>query len=202
MLTDRTMSVNEKVNYLNKCNKKEKLAFSLVSTCAPVIKGLTISNTLTVKQGEFKVIESMLKDSPLKCFLLHEGKTEIVLITRINKLQDHLKQNEVANYLLEFGYKDVSVDYVIEKLYSRFSSFYIGEQVFPHELGLILSYPIDDIKGFIKNNGKKELACKYWKVYSNLDESLKKFEAFDKAIETCIYQIVNGYKLKDIIVGG
>lgn len=202
MLTRGVMSVNEKVDYLNKCNKKEKLAFSLANTCAPVIKGLTISNTLTVKQGEFKVIESMLTNTPLKCFLLYAGKNEIVLITRINKLEDHLKNKEVFDYLLEFGYEENSIDYVVERLYSRFVDFYSNKQEFPHELGLILSYPIDDIKGFIENNGKKELACKYWKVYSNLDESLKKFKEFDKAIDTCLYQIVNGYKLDEIITGG
>ena len=203
MLTRKEyMSIEKKQDYLNRCNKIEKLAFSLASTCAPVIRGLTVSNTLSVKQGEFKIIQSMLKGTPLNCFLLYAGKIEIVLIARMNKLQDHLKQNEVKDYLIQFGYEDVSIDYVIEKLYSRFYAFYIDKQVFPHELGLILSYPIDDIKGFIENDGKKELACKYWKVYSNLDDALKKFKAFDEAIETCLYQIVNGYKLKEIIVGG
>ncbi len=196
------MSVNEKVDYLSKCNKKEKLAFSLASTCAPVIKGLTVSNTLTVKQGEFKIVESLLENTPLKCFLLYSGKNEIVLIARVNRLNDHLHNKDVSDYLFEFGYENLSIEYVIEKLYSRFTDFYTNSQEFPHELGLILDYPIEDIKGFIKNNGKKELACKYWKVYSNLEESLKKFKEIDKAIDTCLYQIVNGYKLDEIIIGG
>lgn len=196
------MSINEKQDYLNKCNKTQKLVFSLASTCAPVIKGLTISNTLSVKQGDFKIIESMLKDTPLKCYLLYAGQIEIVLITRFDELKEYLRQSEVADYLLEFGYNDISVDYVIEKLYSRFVAFYNDKQAFPHELGLILSYPITDIRGFIENGGKKELACKYWKVYSNLEDALQKFKAFDAAIETCLYEIVNGYKLKEIIVGG
>ncbi len=196
------MSVNEKVDYLSKCNKKEKLAFSLASTCAPVIKGLSVSNTLTVKQGEFKIIESLLVGTPLSCFLLYSGKNEIVLIARLNKLKDHLNNKAISSYLEEFGYENCSLEYVIEKLYIRFYEFYNNKQSFPHELGIILNYPLDDIKGFIQNDGKRALACKYWKVYSNVEESLKKFKEFDKAIDTCLYQIVNGYRLDEIITGG
>lgn len=196
------MSVNEKVDYLSKCNKKEKLAFSLASTCAPVIKGLSVSNTLTVKQGEFKIIESLLVGTPLSCFLLYSGKNEIVLIARLNKLKDHLNNKTISSYLEEFGYENCSLEYVIEKLYIRFYEFYNNKQSFPHELGIILNYPLDDIKGFIQNDGKEALACKYWKVYSNVEESLKKFKEFDKAIDTCLYQIVNGYRLDEIITGG
>ena len=41
---------------------------------------------------------------------------------------------------------------------------------FPHEIGVFLGYPLDDVKGFIKNEGKKYLMIGYWKVYSDLAE--------------------------------
>ncbi len=197
------MSVNEKVNFLSKCSKKEKLAFCLASTCAPVIKGLTTSNTLTVKKGEYKNIKKMLKNTCLNCYMLYSNKTnEVVLITRTKELIKYLNDDLVSNYLKEFGYTDNSLAYVIEKLYERFNSFYNGQEHFPHELGLILNYPIEDVKGFIRNKGENSLACRYWKVYSNLNYALKKFAEFDEAFETCVYEIVNGYELNEIIIGG
>lgn len=197
------MSVNEKVNFLSKCSKKEKLAFSLASTCAPVIKGLTTSNTLTVKKGQFKCIKRMLNNTCLNCYLLYSNLTsEIVLITRKNKLIEHLNKDCICAYLREFGYEDNSLDYVFERLLNRFKGFYEQKDEFPHELGLILNYPLEDVKGFIGNNGENCLACRYWKVYSNLNEALKIFEQFDKAYETCIYEVVNGFNLKEMIVGG
>ena len=94
------MSVNEKVNFLSKCSKKEKLAFCLASTCAPVIKGLTTSNTLTVKKGEYKNIKKMLKNTCLNCYMLYSNKTnEVILITRTKELIKYLNDDLVSNYL-------------------------------------------------------------------------------------------------------
>ncbi len=197
------MSINEKVNFLSKCNKKEKLAFSLASTCAPVIKGLTTSNTLTVKKGQFKHIEKMVKDTCLSCYLLYANNvSEVVLISRDEKLREHLSDDSVSCYLKEFGYENSSLDYVFKKLFLRFQSFYDGKDCFPHELGLLLNYPLEDVKGFICNNGENCLACRYWKVYANLSKALETFNQFDKAYETCIYEVVNGFKLNEMIVGG
>ena len=42
------------------------------------------------------------------------------------------------------------------------------EQLFPHEIGVFLGYPPEDVKAFIKQNGKGAVLCGYWKVYSNI----------------------------------
>ena len=51
---------------------------------------------------------------------------------------------------------------------------------FPHEIGLFLGYPLDDVIGFIRNEGRN---CKYtgfWKVYCNEEEAARIFEKFRK----------------------
>lgn len=54
---------------------------------------------------------------------------------------------------------------------------------FPHEIGLFLGYPPEDVYGFINN---KTCDCKYvgfWKVYSNLDEAKRTFAKFKKCTD-------------------
>lgn len=181
---------------------KEKLNYSFINTCAPVIKGLTIANTITGKKGTYNYLLNVLDNSPLSIHLLHKNKkNEIILIYREANLKEYLFKDEVKTYLKELGYKRCDLNYVLNKLTKRFSSFYNKESAFPHELGIILNYPIEDIKGFIENGGKNYLACKYWKVYSNLNETLKVFKEFDKALETSLKQLLSGYRLNEIIEG-
>ncbi len=45
---------------------------------------------------------------------------------------------------------------------------------FPHEVGIFLDYPIEDILGYIEHEGKNCQVSGYWKVYSNAQGAMKK----------------------------
>lgn len=49
----------------------------------------------------------------------------------------------------------------------RLRSFYMGLGSFPHEIGLMLGYPPEDVVGFIQSAGKDAKAQGLWKVYGN-----------------------------------
>lgn len=65
---------------------------------------------------------------------------------------------------------------------------------FPHEVGLFLGYPPEDVRGFIENraSGFKLIGC--WKVYGDVDAARKKFESF----ESCTHRS-RGKALDEII---
>lgn len=85
---------------------KEKLNYSFINTCAPVIKGLTIANTITGKKGTYNYLLNVLDNSPLSIHLLHKNnKNEIILIYREVNLKEYLFKDEVKTYLKELGYK-------------------------------------------------------------------------------------------------
>ena len=55
---------------------------------------------------------------------------------------------------------------------------------FPHEIGVFLGYPLDDVRGFIENpHGGK--VCGTWKVYGDEAQAEKAFERF-KRCSACI----------------
>ncbi|MDP4143522.1 MAG: DUF3793 family protein [Bacillota bacterium] len=60
----------------------------------------------------------------------------------------------------------------------------------PHEVAIFLGIPIDDVIGFIKNQGKGYSMCGYWKVYSNLKSAEDTFTNYDKARIKVLNKIV------------
>ena len=51
-------------------------------------------------------------------------------------------------------------------LQDRPASTLSGSCAFPHEIGLFLGYPFEDVMGFIENKGENYLCSGCWKVYS------------------------------------
>jgi hypothetical protein len=57
----------------------------------------------------------------------------------------------------------------------------LGEEDFPHEIGLFLGYPPEDVDGFIRNKGRDSLDVGYWKVYGDVRKARKTFRRFRRA---------------------
>lgn len=70
---------------------------------------------------------------------------------------------------------------------------------FPHEMGLILGYPVEDVRGFIENNGQNYLYSGYWKVYENLKEKLELFKSYEAVMNEQVYMLKSGMTLEEII---
>ena len=70
---------------------------------------------------------------------------------------------------------------------------------FPHEIGIFLGYPLDDVEGFIKNKGQNFLLNGYWKVYSNKEEKEKIFKAYKKSKAYNKALAKKGYDLAQLV---
>ena len=54
-------------------------------------------------------------------------------------------------------------------------------EAIPHEIGLFLGYPPDDVEGFIENRARAFKCPGYWKVYGDEEKAKAQF----RAISTC-----------------
>ena len=70
--------------------------------------------------------------------------------------------------------------------------------VFPHEIGLLLGYPLKDVKAFIENSGKNYLLSGYWKVYHDKERALEIFDAYTKVRRYTLEKLKEGIRFKDI----
>ena len=81
----------------------------------------------------------------------------------------------------------------------RYATYMEERGEFPHEMGLLLGYPLEDVRGFMENEGKYFLYAGYWKVYENMTEKLKLFRKFEVAKETLLSLIYNGVCMEEIM---
>ena len=75
-----------------------------------------------------------------------------------------------------------------------------NDDEFPHEIGLFLGYPPEDVLGFIKNGAEncKRLGC--WKVYGDEENALKTFKKYEKCTEIYSKLWNNGRSLERLTV--
>lgn len=172
----------------------------LALQCAPLIAGLKISNLLNVARESEKLVCAFLKQAKISyyCLLKTEKKVIFLLFNR-EKLEQYLSQQEARDLLIEEGYIEFELGKVLRTFQLRYQEHMNGKREFPHEMGVILGYPIEDVKGFIQHQGKNFLHSGYWKVYGNEKETVLLFQKFEMAKETLIRMLSNGISMQQII---
>lgn len=189
------------LTFLQNCTPEEKLGFQVVTQCAPVLKGIKISNLISAEAGTWRQIRRYLEGCKVICVLLYaDAKKEVLYLYRYEMLERHLSQEKVRTFLMRYGYKTFDVANVLARLRTRYQRYAGAGKEFPHELGILLEYPVEDVEGFIANQGQNSLMVKYWKVYHDREHAEKIFRMYDEAKEAAMEEILNGYPLAKVAV--
>lgn len=168
--------------------------------CAPLLTGLKMSNLLHVRADQKEEVFRLFQNSPVSCRVLYEWKDRIsLLLYREKQLERYISRDEIRSLLDSFGYEGMGLEEIIKRLSIRYQNHMEGCRQFPHEIGLLLGYPPEDVTGFIENEGKNFLYSGYWKVYGNPTEARRIFEGYDRAREAVIRMAGNGSGIKDIM---
>lgn len=178
----------------------ENIETQLALQCAPLITGLKVSNLLIISKGNEEVVKRILNRTGILYYRLIQTRTKTTfLLFRRNELEEFLSDENVRNVLMKAGYKSLQIDKILRTFSLRYEAYMQGDKSFPHEMGLLLGYPVEDVVGFVENNGKNFLYSGYWKVYENQKAKVKLFDKFKVAEETLIHLLSNGLSMSDII---
>ena len=195
------MSAETMLHFLNNCTPEEKFGFRVVTQCAPVLTGVKISNRIPKKPGGWRKIRAYLKKSRIICIPLYaDAEKEVLFLYRYEQLERHLKNREVREFLRSCGYESFEVASVLVRLRRRYQLYAGISKEFPHELGVLLGYPVGDVQGFIDNRGENSLTSRYWKVYQNPKEAEKIFDLYDRVKEQALKEIMCGRTLSHVAV--
>ncbi|MDO5520231.1 MAG: DUF3793 family protein [bacterium] len=168
--------------------------------CAPLITGIKISNLLIIQNGNVDQVKKILKDSKISYYvLLTREKKTTFLLYKLDQLISYLSDKRVNSLLRRLGYHKFDLDYMFEIFKERYADYMDGGKSFPHEMGLFLGYPVEDVEGFIENEGRNYLYTGYWKVYKDITKKVKLFEKFEIAKETLIQMVAYGLSIEDVI---
>ena len=108
--------------------------------------------------------------------LYRSCETFSVLIYNKELLETRVNSPIVKEILKRHDYPADDLKNMLEHLSMRFTSCR-----FPHEIGVFLGYPPEDVCSFIEKSGKDYLCCRYWKVYHDEERALEIFRFIDSA---------------------
>lgn len=183
-----------------KCMNRKELSTQLAIQCAPLLTGNKISNLFIIDASEKGKVIRLFSNTPIAVFVLYENDKKVTfLLYKRQELMHYLQNISVKGFMLNLGYKEMKLEYILRELQIKYSSHMTLKEEFPHELGIILEYPVEDVRAFIKNQGRNSIYVGYWKVYSNLAEALAIFEKYTIAKETLIRMVFQGYEIKQIL---
>lgn len=159
----------------------------LINHCAPTLASLKSANLFAIYYSSGKELEEQidywnreLEEKGISILVMKKKPGwALVYVCRKYHLQKRLRTREVAEFLSEYGYQKMDVMYALEKLKERLNE----NSEFPHEIGIFLDYPLEDVKGFIQNAGRNFKCKGCWKVYCNECETMKLFAKYDKCKE-------------------
>lgn len=173
----------------------------LVNHCAPTLSGLKTAN-LFMYSGDNAIEKVKYWNKILFSFgirlriLKNMNGKSLIYIYKVEFLDKILKNNNVIKFLSEYGYgENINVGAGLNLLSHR-----IYDQDFPHEIGIFLGYPLQDVKLFIKNRGKNYKVSGVWKVYTDANESMQMFKMYKDCTNRLCESYLNGKKIVELCI--
>ena len=120
----------------------------------------------------------------------------LVYLYRPDFLKRDLGCEEAARLLTSLGYEPQSVNRSVAFLARMMRE----KEVFPHEVGLFLGYPPEDVLGFMKSSREGVKCVGYWKVYGDEARARAAFWRFQRCREVFEENVQRGRKLEALIV--
>lgn len=163
---------------------------SLVKHGASTLAGLTTGNLFSVNCrtreelcGELRRCNRRLAAKGLRLLPLRYGESKALLyLYRPALLKRDLDDAEARRLLAELGYAGSTPEEQLLRLIGRLAE----ASEFPHEIGLFLGYPPEDVRGFIENKADNYKCVGLWKVYGDVQRAQRRFTQIQKC--TDIYQ--------------
>ncbi len=176
------------------------IELQLALQCAPLIMNLKASNLLIIHNDNLQKVKQILSKTNIsQLVLLVTEHKSILLLYQRHQLERYLSQKRVRNLLENIGYQEHILEEILKTFRLRYENYNIEGKNFPHEMGLLLEYPVGDVEGFMKNEGRNFLYSGYWKVYENMPEKVSLFCEFERAKERLVKMVSNGICMTDII---
>jgi ribosomal protein L31E len=119
--------------------------------------------------------------------LCDDAKKRMVLAYDRGLLSNALCMEQASEMLQRLEYPENGIEGIIDRLCER-----CGTQPCPHEIGLFLGYPPDDVEAFIHNKGANYVLCGAWKAYGDVGAARRKWKKWRAAQEKMARLLISG----------
>lgn len=165
-------------------SEHQQFSYKLVQHSAPTLLGIKCASLISLGTEHFAL------DEHIACFnaraarkglrsriLCHCGKRALLFVYQEDMLQKRLAEPWARCLLSALGYQP---QHGIEECLRTLANRIAAADEFPHEIGVFLGYPQEDIVGFIANKGENCKLCGCWKVYGCAESAKRTFSNYDK----------------------
>ena len=176
----------------------------LVKHCSPTLAGLKTGNLFSVMYESkmemnqaIRMMNQRLADKGLRMIPLRykDGKA-LIYLYRPSLLEKNLADAEAVKLMQESGYEQLTSSRCIARLISRL----MNTDEFPHEIGLFLGYPPEDVRGFIENHANNYSCSGCWKVYGDKEKARCTFARFKKCTDIYCELLRKGRSVEQLAV--
>ncbi|MEI3013614.1 MAG: DUF3793 family protein [Ruthenibacterium lactatiformans] len=106
-----------------------------------------------------------------------------------------------ARFLQACGYPvSMGTGRLLDELSRRMRSAKAGG--FPHEIGLFLGYPLEDVTGFIAAGGAEYRCSGCWKVYGDVEQAQHLFRRYAACRKRYLAMASSGLTLGEMLAAG
>ena len=178
----------------------------LVRQCAPTLAGMKPGSIFCFNHSPLEVSRQkvcqwnkQLAPFGLTVQILLErpgSSSVIVFVYRRDRLEQMLSDDAYQSFLAEAGYERTNLDGLLEQLSYRLRT----QPEFPHEIGVFLGYPLQDVIGFIENHGRNFTCCGFWKSYGDPAEMQVCFACYRRCIQTYVAMFEQGIPIERLAV--
>lgn len=174
----------------------------IVRHCAPTLANLKTGSLfvcpITDRPSFFSSLRSLnelLVPKGLRALPLRIREySALVYLYRPSRLKKDLEDPAAIKILQDHGYSCYGK--CLPKLIERVRA----SEEFPHEIGLFLGYPPEDVQGFLDHRPCKCCGC--WKVYGDENKAKKTFDLYKKCERVYCQQLARGIDIKRLTVAG
>lgn len=178
----------------------------LVRHCAPTLAGIKTASLFTCPYesreallGTIRELNRRLKVKGLRILPLRfSEKKALIYLYRPRQLSTDLADSTAASLLERCGYSTGNCEKCVVRLVQKLRR----QEAFPHEIGLFLGYPPEDVRGFM-DHGPDCCKCSgCWKVYGDEEAARKKFAQYKKCTRVYQEQWAKGKDIERLTVAG
>ena len=176
----------------------------LIQHCVPTLAGLKTGNLFAFRFPERTAMMQAVRRYNTRLAnrgiimipLRFRNGSGLLYVYRPELLKRDLSGRGARDLLRDCGYHSNDCARCIREIIRRLRY----ESEFPHEIGLFLSYPPEDVRGFIEQRAGNCKACGLWKVYGDVEDAQSIFTKFARCTKQYQRAWQNGIELEKLAV--
>ena len=176
---------------------------TIIEQCAPTLAGIKTGSLFSLAfpddetaKEEIRALNRLLLAKGIRAVPIGKRKDRtLIYLYRPERLKADLKDPSAVQILKDKGYSMENENLCIAQLVKHVAK----DSSFPHEIGLFLGYPPEDVDGFIHRRGEFK-CCGFWKVYGDVEKASETFKRFKKCTEVYCRFFAKGASIEKLAV--